>query len=145
MAATGTRRRLVLVLVLGGVLATAAIVVLAVLGTGGEDTAGGPVSSTPALTVAEARVIESTLASTDPADVATVLSDAVGPAYLRDPQPLLPNGSALRIDITEFRETSPGLATVAATLTGPRPGRWLLLLTYEDGWLVYGTSPVSTP
>jgi hypothetical protein len=55
-------------------------------------------------------------------------------------KPLLPPGSRLSINAATFRAVSAQFATVTATVTGPQPGTWQLVLVQEGGqWLVLGT------
>ena len=59
-------------------------------------------------------------------------------------KPLLPPGSRLSIDATSFRAVSAQFATVTASVTGPQPGAWQLVLIREDGqWLLLGTRKLS--
>jgi hypothetical protein len=57
---------------------------------------------------------------------------------------LLPPGSRLSIAAATFRAVSGQLATATATVTGPDPGTWQLVLIREGGqWLLLGTRRLS--
>jgi hypothetical protein len=59
-------------------------------------------------------------------------------------KPLLPSGSRLSIDAATFHAVSAQFATVTATVTGPQPGTWQLMLVRENGqWQLLGTRKLS--
>ena len=128
--------------------AMAAVLLLAACAGGGQGRgsppggAAGRSASTPSakpLPPARQAAITSALSATRPAAVAAVLPRPVASAYLASPFPMLPAGSKLKIDWSKLR-MSGVLAEVPATVSGPQPGSWTLLLIWQNGqWGVYGT------
>jgi hypothetical protein len=87
----------------------------------------------------DAVALENGLTSTDPKKVEVVLADELRTSYAASPEPLLPEGSTLRIDTTTMSAAG-SLGQVQANVTGSEPGRYLLLLVRLDNhWLLYGT------
>jgi len=75
---------------------------------------------------------------------ASVVAAEVRSQFKKLGKPLLPPGSRLSIKPATFRAVSAQFATVTATVTGPQPGSWQLVLVQEDGqWLVLGTRKLS--
>jgi hypothetical protein len=107
--------------------------------------AAAPRSSTTtpahlAIPTAEVTALRSALVSRKPSEVASVLALGIRSAYLKKPWEMLPVGS--HITVTSVATVSGKIGTLPVTVTGSRPGRWLLLLVHENGqWLVYGTRP----
>ena len=142
VAAPGPRgkrgMRLVLLLVGAAVVgaATAAVLVLVL---------GGGRSSTPAhgsLPPARVQQLETALVSQDPATQQSAIDPAVFASLQQGGQPLLPAGSTLSIDPATARVDGQA-ATVSATVTGPRSGRFTLQLALEGGtWVVFAAEPL---
>jgi len=139
-------RRRVVPLSIAAALAVAVItVVLVVLSSSGDDkpTGSAPVASgSPAsFTVPQedVAVLETGLASSDPAVEARTLAAALRPKSNLAAEPLLPAGSRVTIDAGKATRYG-DVGRVPATVTGPRPGHFMLLLSREGGsWLLYGT------
>jgi len=75
---------------------------------------------------------------------AAVVAREVRNQFVSRGQPLLPAGSRLSIIAKTFHALSAQMATVDATVTGPQPSRWQLVLVREAGeWLVLGTRQLS--
>ncbi len=90
-------------------------------------------------TVQQAR-LERQVTSPDISSEATVVAFGIRAAFVSRGAPLLPAGSRLQISPVSFRTTSAITAVVDATVAGPRPGRWRLLLVRQRGqWLLIGT------
>lgn len=71
---------------------------------------------------------------------ASVVAMEVRSQFERRGELLLPAGSRMSIDGATFHSVSAQLATVDATVHGPQPGRWQLVLIREAGqWLLLGT------
>jgi hypothetical protein len=109
-------------------------------------TAGNPRSSarTSALAVklssAQQARLERGLAAPSITAEAAVLAVELRAQFLEKGQSLLPGGSQARIAAATFKTSSPRTATVDASITGPQPRRWQLLLIKENGsWLLIGT------
>jgi hypothetical protein len=91
------------------------------------------------LPAAQVRALETALVSNRLAAVESVLATAVRSPYSAKPWAMLPPGSRLSVDGSHLVVTG-SLASLPATVTGPKPGKWLLLLVREQGvWRVYGT------
>lgn len=90
------------------------------------------------LSEAAASEIESALVSQDPQEVTSIFAEVVAEAYADDGV-LLPAGSAVSVARNAL-QVDGSTATVPITVSGPEPGKWLLLLVKEDGrWRAYGT------
>ena len=139
------RRRVVLISIAAVLVAAAVAAVIVVLVSTSND---NPTADTSAASVTEVAftvpqadvdVLEAGLVSSDPAVEAKVLSAVLPTTVKLDTGPLLPAGSHIAIDAgnaTRFGD----LVAVPATVTGPRPGQFSLLLTREgESWLLYGT------
>jgi hypothetical protein len=71
---------------------------------------------------------------------ATVVAVEIRGQFLAKGRRLLPAGSRILVLPSTFEATSPRTATVRATVSGPQPGHWLLLLIKEGkSWLLIGT------
>jgi hypothetical protein len=106
-------------------------------------TAGAPVASvSPSVFTVppkDVAVLEAGLASIDPAVEAKALTAALRTKSNLAAEPLLPAGSRVTIDAGKATRYG-DVARVPATVTGPRPGRFMLLLIRAGGsWLLYGT------
>lgn len=121
-------------------------------GCAGKPSSAKPVTSTTAEVKAVVRVLSSAntkqleggLVSDDRASVESVLPLALRDAYAAKPWQMLPKGSSLVIDRSKL-VVAGDLASVPATVTGPEPGRWLLLLIRDgDHWAAYGTHKATT-
>ena len=129
-----------------GLIAAAVVLVAGGTAVGLLATSGNPRSAarTSALvsklgSAQQARLERGLVAPNITADAA-VLADEIRPQFLAKGQRLLPAGSRVRIDPATFKASSPQTAMVNASITGPQPGRWQLLLTKESGkWLLIGT------
>lgn len=99
-----------------------------------------PVQASPGrLPAAQQLKLQDALVDGNHADVAAVLAPGVRDAYLKKPFAMLPAGSRVTVDGADLRVTG-SAATVPATVTGPRAGRWLLELVKVGGqWLLTGT------
>jgi hypothetical protein len=99
--------------------------------------------STAVLPADQAAALEMALVSARPAVAESALARPVRAAALKRRLALLPAGSQLSIAAARMRVTGQ-IATVPATVTGPSPGGWLLLLINESGqWRVYGARKTS--
>lgn len=138
------RRRLVWASLAVTVIAaavTVTVVIVTAPSTGTATTATASAGSIPPAVVAS---IEQGLPSQDPAVVAAVLAPAVRAAYLRNPAPLLPAKSLLRLDQAHAEHTDADLERVPARVTGPTPGNWVIIVVRQDGqWTVLGTATAS--
>lgn len=95
------------------------------------------------LPAADAAALTSGFASQNPSTEAAVLAASVRSAFLAKPTPLLPAGSHLTID-TRGAVRVGQVGRVHASVTGPRPGTFDLVLTFENGhWLLLGTEQTS--
>jgi hypothetical protein len=134
-------------------LAVAVIAVLVVAGVGVGLTIG--LRSRPAGT-ATGHAVSSLLSSTQQtrlergltASTVTAQADSlaleVRSKFEDRGEPLLPAGSHVSIDPATFHMLSAQLATVDATVSGPKPGHWQLVLVRESGqWLLIGTRKLS--
>lgn len=127
-------------LALGGAVLLAAVAVVVVLLVGRDDSSAAPARAgdLPAARLAE---LETSLVSPDPSTQAGALDPAVLAALQQSGQPLLPPGSTLAIDGKTAR-VSGHTATVSATVSGTRSGRFTLELVQEDGtWVVFAAEP----
>jgi hypothetical protein len=71
---------------------------------------------------------------------ATAVAAEIRSQFVASGRSLLPAGSHISIRPATFHATSPGTATVRATISGPQPGSWQLLLIKEGpNWLLIGT------
>ena len=113
------------VLVLAGVGAGLAI---GLIGSTASPAAGPAVLSAPQ----QARLEQVIAAPTITAQARIVAAQVRGQFEGRG-KPLLPPGSHLSIDDVTFHALSPQLATVNATVTGPRTSHWQLVLIRESG------------
>lgn len=141
--------------VVGGRLMTGgAIVLIALAGLGcsggreeGERSAPSVVTTTSTTLAAgttlgqpDADSLAAGIVATDGARRAEVLASELAAAPGLIDGPLVPEGSVVVVDPGSFRLQTPGVATVEATVSGPAPGRWRLLLVYEaDRWKLLGT------
>lgn len=91
------------------------------------------------LAVSDQTRLEQGLARSGPV-LGEVLAPAVAAAYAGTDGAALPGGSSVRLDAALFRADG-DRATVPMEVSGPDPGRWVLLLAREPGgpWLAYGT------
>jgi hypothetical protein len=142
-------KKRVIVLGIAAVLVAAAVtaVIVVRVNSGGDENSASDTQSPQSfsspipftLPQADVAALESGLVSTDPAVEAKALSAALPTTVKLDTGPLLPAGSHIAIDAgnaTRFGD----LVAVPATVTGPRPGQFSLLLTREgESWLLYGT------
>jgi hypothetical protein len=141
-AAGGPRRRRTVWLV--GALLAAAVCAGAVvwwLTRSSDDGAAADRPRTVPVPAERLRELQTALSSADPAAQAAVLDPAVVASLQASGSPLLPPGSAVRIDTGS--SAAVGLsATVHASVTGPQSGDFTLLLAEEDGvWVVYAAVP----
>lgn len=98
----------------------------------------GPATG-PTLTSPNTVALERGLSSTQPRDVLPALAPALRARYATHPFPILPAGSTVHLEQSGMR-TDGNLATTPATVTGPEPGRWLVLLVRDGArWVAYGT------
>jgi hypothetical protein len=75
---------------------------------------------------------------------AIVLADSIRSQVVSRGRPFLPSGSRVHIEAATFEVRSPETATVDAMVTGPMPGKWLLLLVRQGGnWQLIGTRNMS--
>ena len=73
-----------------------------------------------------------------------MIAVGVRAAFVSRGAPLLPAGSHLEISPASFRAAGAITAVADATVTGPRPGHWRLLLVRQRGlWLLIGTRRLS--
>lgn len=88
--------------------------------------------------------LEQALTASTVTKQAAVVAIEVRSQFEHRGESLLPAGSRMSIDGTTFHSLSTQLATVDATVSGPRPGRWRLVLIREAGqWLLLGTRKLS--
>jgi hypothetical protein len=88
---------------------------------------------------ADAFALSVGFASQNPDLEAAVLASSLRQAFRATPTPLLPPGSRVTIDAASAVRVG-SLARVRATVTGPRPATFELLLTLENGhWLLLAT------
>ena len=117
-----------------------AVVVVAVLGWVflAKD---NPDSEAPLSDGAASR-IENALVSSDGDEIRQVLDPTVAGALEEDSSPLLPKGSRLELAPEESKSPAEGLLDVPGTVSGEKPGRWIIRLIREDSkWLVYAVMP----
>ena len=139
------RRRVVLISIAAVLVAAAVAAVIVVLVSTSND---NPTADTSAASVtevpftvpqADVDVLEAGLVSSDPAVEAKALATILQTTANLENEPLLPAGSSIKIDAGNALRYG-DLASVPATVTGPRPGNFLLLLSKEgESWLMYGT------
>lgn len=105
----------------------------------------GPTATTTAkaettFTGPQQQRLEEGLTARTVAAQASVVAVEVRHAFEARGKPLLPAGSHVSISQATFHELSAQLATVDATVSGPHPGHWQLVLVREAGrWLLVGT------
>jgi hypothetical protein len=93
-----------------------------------------------ALGTAQQARLERTVTSANMSVQATAVAPGIRAAFISRGVRLLPAGSHMRISPASFRITSAITAVVNATVTGPQPGHWRLLLVHQGGqWLLLGT------
>lgn len=93
----------------------------------------------PTMPRAEAQRIEIGVLQPSQIGAGSVLASDV--LLAADALTLLPDSSTITLDENRFSATG-DLASVPATVSGPDPGQWLLLLVREDdNWQIYGTRP----
>ena len=139
-------------LVLLGVVLIGAVLAVVVLRDGG--TPPGTAAAAAEATEVEGRTergdvlaetdrarLEAGLASEDLVALTAVLAPALAQAYGGTGGASLPAGSSVQLDAALF-EPDGDEASVPMEVSGPEPGRWLLLLVREPGgpWLTVGTS-----
>ena len=137
----GLRKRLIVGLIAVVVLAVAGGIVAAVLTTNGDHKSAAKASaSASSFNAAQQTRLERGLTAPSLRKQASVVAAEIRTQFLAKGQPLLSAGSRLRVQPATFKVTSPWTATVQATVTGPRPGHWLLLVIKEGAnWLLIGT------
>lgn len=122
---------------------------IAIMGAACSDGSGAPgatststtagSSNADALTDADQTRIETGVTSQDPAARSKVLSDVLAGKPEIANQPFLRAGSVLSLQRSTFRTLRGGSASVEGAVSGPEPGRWLILLARESGeWRVAG-------
>jgi len=129
------------VMTAGALLAVLVAAVIVVLSLGGShtpaSTASGPAGTLPP---AQQSRLEHGLSDPSVAGQSAVVAAEIRTNLMNRAQPVLPAGSAVRLDLATFTVTEPDAAVVDATVSGPEPGRWQLSLVQEGGqWLVIGT------
>ena len=127
-------RRRAVVIAVAGVLAAAVVagLILAVMGAKNEPLA--------VLTPGQAAHLERGLSAPEVSEQAAVVAAELRPQLADGGVPLLPPGSRVRVSDRTFHATSAGTGVVQAVVSGPKRGRWQLLLTKENGqWLLIGT------
>jgi hypothetical protein len=138
VARRGPRGRRLALLIVGAAVVGAAIAAVLVLVLG-----GGQSSTTRHGSLPQARVqqLEQALVSQDPATQQSALDPAVFANLQQGGQSLLPAGSSLTVDRSTERVEG-HTATVSATVTGSRSGKFTLQLALEDGtWVVFAAEP----
>jgi hypothetical protein len=106
----------------------------------GEPSGSSRVGIQP-LTASQAARLADSLTGTNRRRIASVLAPAVASAYREHPGRFWPTGTRIRIAWRQMHPLSAIIATVPATVTGPRPGRWTFLLQHtSDGWTVLATT-----
>jgi hypothetical protein len=104
----------------------------------------GTAAETAAFPLSEQTHLEQTIAASTVTKQASVIAMEVRSQFEQRGELLLPAGSRVSIDGATFHSSSARLATVDATVRGPRPGRWQLVLIRETGqWLLLGTKKLS--
>jgi hypothetical protein len=139
------KRRVVLIGIAAVLVAAAVTAVIVVLVSRSSD---NPAADTPAASVtevpftvpqADVDVLKAGLVSSDPAVEAKALATILQTKANLEKEPLLPAGSSIKIDAGNALRYG-DLASVPATVSGPRPGKFMLLLSKEgESWLMYGT------
>lgn len=134
------RRRTVFSLVAAAGLVVAAGVAGAVLTLGSGHESGQTNASAVKFSSVQQVRLENGLTAPGIAAQSKVVAAEIRAQFLSRGQPLLPSGSHARVAPATFNLRSAKTATVDATVTGPEPGRWQLLLIREGGnWLLIGT------
>jgi hypothetical protein len=134
------RRRIVFSLVVAAGLLVAAGVVGAVLALGSGHESGRTNASPVKFSSVQQVRLENGLTAPGIAAQSKVVATEIRAQFLSRAQPLLPSGSHARVGPATFDLRSAKTATVDATVTGPEPGHWQLLLIREGGnWLLIGT------
>jgi hypothetical protein len=135
-------RIVVLTVVAAGVAVLVAFVVARAIGSGQADPADEAAQTTVGADVAEdLATIEGALNSGDPAAVGAVLTREAA-AGLDPTAPVLPAGSTVEILDESFVQSGEETAYVSADVSGPEPGRHVILLWRQDDvWRVVATSP----
>jgi len=127
-----SRRRAVVIAVAGVLAAVVAGLIVAVTGVKNEPLA--------VLTPGQAAHLARGLSAPAMSEQAAVVAAELRPQLADGGGPLLPPGSRVRVSDRTFHATSAGTGVVQAVVSGPKPGRWQLLLTKENGqWLLIGT------
>ena len=139
------RRRVVLISIAAVLVAAAVTAVIVVLVSRSSDNPAADTSAADVTEVAftvpqaDVDVLEAGLVSSDPAVEAKALATILQTTANLENEPLLPAGSSIKIDAGNALRYG-DLASVQATVSGPRPGNFMLLLTKEgESWLMYGT------
>ena len=119
----------------GAVIAVVVVVLLLMLRPWHQAADGAPGSvELPAVDVA---ALEAGAVSQDLATVNSVLVPEARASFTEQAQPLLPSGSTMTIDADSARGFPDSAATVSASVTGARPGEYVLELNFTDGhWLL---------
>jgi hypothetical protein len=100
----------------------------------------GTVAATAAFPAPQQIHLEQGITASTVTKQASVVAMEVRSQFERRGELLLPAGSRVSIDGATFHSLSAQLATVDATVRGPRLGRWQLVLIREAGqWLLLGT------
>ena len=125
-----------------GVLVLTGLGIGLAIGLGGAPS--GTVVTAAALPTPQQVRLERGITASTVAAQANVVAMEVRNQFEQLGKPLLPAGSRLLIDGASFHTLSAQLATVDATVSGPSPGRWRLVLVREAGqWLLLGTRKLS--
>lgn len=127
---------------IAGILALTGLGVGLVVGLSGAPV--GTVTPAATLTTPQQIHLEQEITAPTVTSQAGVVAVEVRHQFEHLGKSLLPFGSHLAINRTTFRALSAQLATVDATVSGPSPGRWQLVLVREsDQWLLLGTRKLS--
>jgi hypothetical protein len=133
------RRRSAYALVIAGSLALAGGL-SATLFLGSSKPANQKTYVATAFSTAQEVRLERGLTARAIAEQAEVLAPVVRREFVGIGKPLLPAGSKVRFELSTFDERSSRTATVDAVVTGPKAGRWQVLLVSESSrWFVIGT------
>jgi hypothetical protein len=129
-------------------IAIVGMLVLAGLGVGLavglSGTPSSPAAAAATLPAPQQVRLERGITASTVAVQASVVATEVRSQFEQLGKSLLPAGSRLSIDSATFHALSAQLATVDATVSGPSPGRWRLVLVREAGqWLLLGTRKLS--